>query len=446
MIHKKVKGGKSNLMKFIKKHWIISILILLIVFLPCVLLPAGYIPAFSTMLKVIFDRSIDSISKFLVCKFGKITLVSRFRFIFSIFKFFIFILMIYITITLPITILFIFLKGHEITDDPELLCKPVSYGATAGMFLTFVYFFSYIIYRGLNKVLNFFIGISNSYYLTQSTLSQMLINFKEWYNKAKYTKGIILPDLSVQFLLLDRFAEMFEASLSSLINIGCKFDSSTLKKISSSINNSLKENQKESNKNNDKNGNNGNDKNEELNDELFFNIDFPMCNIKSSIKCCTEDNFLKMGDFMFKYISDPTTSGLLEKYKQTISAILLGSALYKRVLENKDNTIKEDVIQRIEENMNILDSILVNYTKKEGISYSTEKYSLTNKLLENIYINAFCNVITTANSTQEVIRESGSLLEIIDMYKSGICSGTITGSLYFFVVIVIIICSVLGIF
>ena len=447
-INKKVRGGKSNFFNFVKKHWLLSIFILLIVLLPCILLPVGYIPSFSTMLKVIFDKSIDSVSKFLVCKFGKITLVSRFKFVFSILKFFIFILMIYITITLPITILFLFLKGDSISDNPKLLCKPISYGNMVGSFLTFIYFFLYIIYRGLNKILNFFIGISNSYYTTQSTLSQILIIFKQFYNRAKYTKGIILPDLSVPFLLLDNFAQMFEASLGSVVSIGCKFDTSSFKKMTSSLNNSLKENdieKKEDEKNKDSRKNKKSEKNNDDEDDLF-NIDFPMCNTKTSVKCCSEDNFMKMGDFMFKYVSDPVTSSLLEKYKQTISAILIVSALYKKVLENKDNSIKEDDINRINENMNILDAILVDYTKKEGISYSSEKYSLTNRLLENLYVSAFCNVITTANSTKEVIRESGSLLEIVDMYKSGIVCGTITASLYFLVVIVIIICAILGIF
>jgi len=310
------------------------------------------------------------------------------------------------------------------------------------MFLTFIYFFLYLLYRGLNKILNFFIGISNSFYTTQSILSPILIGFKEWYNRVKYTKGIILPDLSVPFLLLDNFAQMFEASLGSIVSIGCKFDTSTFKKMTSSLNNSLKENEKEKEK--EESGKSKKDKDDDEDD--LFNIDFPMCNTKTSVKCCSEDNFMKMGDFMFKYISDPATSGLLDKYKQTISAILLVSALYKKVLVNNDNSIKEDDINRIKENMNILDAILVNYTKKEGISYSSEKYSLTNRLLENIYVSAFCNVVTTANSTQEVIRESGSLLEIVDMYKSGIVCGTITASLYFLVVIVIIICAIMGIF
>ena len=171
-----------------------------------------------------------------------------------------------------------------------------------------------------------------------------------------------------------------------------------------------------------------------------------MCNTKTSIKCCSEDNFMNMGDFMFNYVSDPASAILLDKYKQTISAILIVSSLYKKVLENTNNSIKEENINRIKENMNILDSILLNYTEKEGISYSKEKYSLTNQLLENLYVSAFCNVITTANSTQEVIRESGSMLEIVDMYKSGIVCGTITASLYFIVVFVIIICAILGIF
>jgi len=171
-----------------------------------------------------------------------------------------------------------------------------------------------------------------------------------------------------------------------------------------------------------------------------------MCNTKTSIKCCSDDNFMNMGDFMFKYVSDPATFTLLEKYKQTISAVLLVSALYKKVLENNDKSISEENIKRIKENMNMLDDILVNYTQNEKISYNKEKYNLINKMLENIYINAFCNVVTTANSTQEVVKESGTILEIVDMYKSGIVSGTITAALYFIVVFVIIICAILGIF
>ena len=60
---------------------------------------------------------------------------------------------------------------------------------------------------------------------------------------------------------------------------------------------------------------------------------------------------MKMGDFMYEYVSDPAVSGLLEKYKQTISAILLVSALYKKVLENNDNSVKETDIERIKSNM-----------------------------------------------------------------------------------------------
>ena len=443
MIHQKLKGGKTNFFKFVKNNLILSIFILLIVLLPCILLPVGYIPSYSTMLKVIFDRSIESVSKFLVCKYGKITLVKRISFVFSIFKFLIFILIIYITITLPITILFLFLKGHTISDNPKSLCDPIKYGNMTGSFLTFIYFLIYAFYRGFNKILNFFIGISNSYYTSQSILSPLLITLKQFYNRVKYTKGIILPDLSVPFLLLDNFAEMFEASLGSIVSIGCKFDTSTLKKMTSSLNNSLIENDIEKKKA-EKNKESGKDKNNDE-DELY-NIDFPMCNTKTSIKCCSDDNFMNMGDFMFKYVSDPATFTLLEKYKQTISAVLLVSALYKKVLENNDKSISEENIKRIKENMNMLDDILVNYTQKEKLSYNKEKYDLINKMLENIYINAFCNVVTTANSTQEVVKESGTILEIVDMYKSGIVSGTITAAVYFIVVFVIIICAILGIF
>ena len=42
-INKKVRGGKSNFFNFVKKNWLLSIFILLIVLLPCILLPIGYI-------------------------------------------------------------------------------------------------------------------------------------------------------------------------------------------------------------------------------------------------------------------------------------------------------------------------------------------------------------------------------------------------------------------
>lgn len=441
-INKKLIGGKTNLWELIKKHPFLSLIIIIIILLPMFMLPVGYLPAMSSLIKIIVDRSFSSVSQFLVCNYGKSTLVSRFYFIISIFKFIFFILIIYVTITLPITILFIFLKGHKITDDPVAMCEPLKNGANVGGILTFLYFFFYILYRGLNKVFNFFIAISDKYYVTSSAISPSLKSIRDWYNRVKYLPGIITPNYTAEFLYLDRGGDMLSAFLNTVVQIGCKFDNKT--RIGSILNKNIETISKDVAK----------DANADGENHLHFNINFPECSGKSAdnLECCSTDNFLKMANILFKILtgeggasgSEKGIEKSLEEKSLKSAAVLMTEGLYEKVLENND--LDDQKRTSVEENIKILTDVMKSIADEKGYDYNKSKYSLTNKIFKSFYITAFCNVVTTAHSAQEVIKEMGFMNEIIDMYKSGMVCGNIIAKIYFLAIIAIIIMSIFGFF
>ena len=85
----------------------------------------------------------------------------------------------------------------------------------------FFYFFFYILYRGLNKVIDFFIGISDKYYTTSSILTPTLKRFRSWYNRVKYLPGILAPDLRVEFLYFDKNSDVLNSFLNTIVETGC---------------------------------------------------------------------------------------------------------------------------------------------------------------------------------------------------------------------------------
>ena len=450
-ISNKVLGG-NNIWDMIIKHPFISILIIIFVLLPLLSLPAGYFSTMSALIKVIIDKSISSISRFLICNYGKSTIINRFYFIISIFKFLLFILIIYVTITLPITILFLFLKGHKITDDPSAMCEPLKNGANTGGILTFIYFFFYILYRGLNKVIDFFIGISDKYYTTSSILTPTLKRFRSWYNRVKYLPGILAPDLRVEFLYFDKNSDVLNSFLNTIVETGCV----KTNKLAEILNKNLHKFNKNNNENNDEN-------------HLKFNINFPECNQKTSdgLKCCTTDNYLKVANILFQYFNDPNYEKILNENSIKTPIILIIEAFFEKVLasfndnnndknnnndndndddDEKNNKNKYKIIEDIKEKMKVLDNIMNETSKEKGYDYDKSKYTLTNKLFKYFYVNAFCNIVTTAHSTQGVLKEMGDFDEIIDMMKSGMVCGSMTAKLYFLAIIIIIIMSIFGFF
>jgi hypothetical protein len=275
-INKKIKGG-NKLFNSIKKHKWYSLLILLIVLIPVFLLPNGYLPALSSFFKVIIDKSINSISTFLICEYGWKTLVSRFYFVISIIKFFIFLILIYVTITLPITILFIFINGSEIYNDPKLLCKPVKYGGIAGLAITSIYIFIYAIYRSGNKIFNFLIDNTKNIQSLSFTLTPLFTSLRDSFNNNKYSaSGLLISDsLNIKFLYLDNWSKMVQTTLLSSVNIGCEFNTN---KVKNNLSKYIKSNS----------------------DKIIKedNINYPQCNENKSVQCCSEKNFEKMADIL----------------------------------------------------------------------------------------------------------------------------------------------------
>lgn len=441
-INNKVLGG-NNIWGLVSKRPILSIFIILFILLPLISLPAGYFSTMSSLIKVIIDKSIGAVSRFLVCNYGKSTLVSRFYFLISIFKFFLFILIIYVTITLPITILFLFLKGHKISDDPTAMCEPLKNGTNVGGGLTAIYFFFYILYRGLNKVIDFFINIGNKYYTTSVTFVPALKRFRSWYNRVKYLPGILAPDLRVTFLYFDKNSDALNAFLNTIVETGC----SKLNKVADYMNKNLKDSEKHD----------GDGYGDENNEGWDFNINFPECNEKSGdgIKCCTKENYIKVGNILYDYLNKNEYEKYLDETNLKAPIILIIEALFEKGLElqkniDDDNEDKEKrfkgVEEMINEKINSLDKMMNDIAIEKGYDYNKSKYSLTNRLFKYFYVNAFCNIVTTAHSTEGVLKEMGEFSEIIDMMKSGMVCGSMTAKLYFLAVIIIIIMSIFGFF
>jgi hypothetical protein len=436
-INQKIKGG-NKLVNSIKKHKGYSLLILLIVLIPVFLLPNGYLPALSSFFKVIIDKSVGSISRFLICEYGFETLVSRFYFLISIIKFFIFIILIYVTITLPITILFIFINGSEIFDNPKLLCKPVKYGGIAGLAITSIYIFIYAIYRSGNKIFNFIIDNTKNIQSLSFTLTPVVTHLRDSFNNNKYSaSGLLISDaMNIKFLYFDNWSKMVQTTLLSYVNIGCEFNTN---KVKNNLSKYIKSNT----------------------DKIIKedNINYPQCNENKSMECCSEKNFEKMADILLHdYIEKNDKRDLLIDKNLLSPAIILTTSLYEKALElykislkNYENSNNEekntnilnkfkDTIEKIKENLIKLEEEMKKYLP----SYS--KGGFIENLLKKVYVASFCNVANSSYSAQEVIKECNGMNEIIDIIKAGKVAGNASSYIYFLVVIIIIICSVLGIF
>ena len=93
-IYTKIKGGREG--SFL--YYFFGIIIVL---LPIIILSLGFIPAFSSMLGIILQKSFRKIFDYLECNLGKKTLVSRFKWLtMSVVQYLILGLMIYVIITI----------------------------------------------------------------------------------------------------------------------------------------------------------------------------------------------------------------------------------------------------------------------------------------------------------------------------------------------------------
>ena len=88
---------------------------------------------------------------------------------------------------------------------------------------------------------------------------------------------------------------------------------------------------------------------------------------------------------------------------------------------------------------------MIQFSIDDNSTY-TPGNSLFKTVFKSIMFDIFCNVMTTAKSSQDVISKLGEIKEIIDMLKAGTVSGILTSICYFIVVIVLIICGIFNIF
>ena len=499
-INIKNKGGSSIKI-------IIIVIAIIISLLPVFILPLGFIPLTSSLIKTILEKSISTIGKYLVCTLGKVTLYNRMKGIIFIIKYIIFILMIYIVITFPLVLLCISLKGKTVIDNPKSMCKAISAGSTAGMIITSIYVFIYLFFRSGNYVLGSIINLFKKSYLLNMNINPLLSSLLIGYNKFKYVPFYIIPiigqGLAAYFQFLSVSMPAFKIILSSVTQIGCQRiqlnKNAFMKKITSEVTKNFKVEGKENDKKNEltkKEDNEETKKIKKLNNNELCEEDFN--------KCCDPANFEIIGDALSKILENSISSEVLKTYNvypafslftegfyesaiaqlsnsENLSSLNYeGKRIYLRKLlenESKVSNISEDLRESINNFLNGNNSILSNIKDKldkifpnespkvneikyklatlerNMIQYSKENKShyvpgtsLFKTVFKFIFLDIFCNVVTTTKSSEDVILKMGEMKEIVDMLQAGSATGLVVVVCYLIALIILIICGIFQIY
>jgi len=234
-LNKKQNGG-ANFFEFAFKNPLTVLLVFAILFIPLIILPLGLIPTLASLIKNIIDEGFSAIGKYLVCVLGKKTLFSRFSFIITLIKYVIFILLVYVVISLPLILLCITLKGHDVSDDPNSICKPFGTGSTAGMINTMIFLIIYFLYRSGNLIFKPLISLFKQFSFTNLLLVPVFKSMLGFYDNFKYFPGYGIPFigqiLASYHTSMDRLIPIIDLFLSTLIDMGCKsIDNNLAKKI-----------------------------------------------------------------------------------------------------------------------------------------------------------------------------------------------------------------------
>jgi hypothetical protein len=500
-LNKKNRGGDS-FFNFAMKNPIQVTICLLIALLPIFILPLGFISSTACMIKVIIEKSISSIGKYLVCTLGKTTLFSRINLVIFMIKYVVFILMIYVIITLPLLILCITLKGHNVMDNPKNMCSPISAGSMAGMVLTMVFLGIYLCFRGGNYVINFLISLFKRVYILNTTCVPILKGLLLSYDEIKYTPVIAMTfgTIAPYFIFLRVLISGVEMVLTTISELGCKTaftKEAFLAKITEKINNFNEEGK-------DKDKKENKDKNDT--DQKFvnpFSSGHELCR-DDLIKCCDPANYISIADTLLNVLNTGPISKMLKSNGLYPSFVLIIEAMYesallrlnssrqltesnfndkkiylRKFLEEKRGKIPDDTKQLIKEFLNTGNEVLITDIQKNidtlfksdnsnsinDIKYKLalleegmiqfaiadkSKYvpgkSLFKTLFKFIFVDIFCNVASTAHTSEDVIREMGNISEITDMLKASTSTGLFMTIIYFITYIVLIICGIFNVF
>lgn len=499
-IIEKKKGGAQNVPKY--AIIIISVIIALI---PIFILPLGVIPLTSSFIKIIIEKSMYTIGKYLVCTLGKSTIWNRVKLILFFFKYTVFFLMIFVLITFPLILLCISVKGHSILDDPKNMCGPISIGNTAGVILTIIFIFFYIIFRCGDYILEWLINLFKKVYILNTTINPLLGSLLSVYDKFKYLPIYAIPYVGVAFkgyfTFLDKFLDMLKVFLESVINVGCKTQFSKemfLDKMKGSLT-KMKDGKKEDHRKEDhrKEDHKKEDKKE---DKSYYSNNQICENIISG--CCSPQKFKMVGDVLMTFIENPITSYLVKSLKAVQIFVLFIESVYesglyakgvvdlyslsyeqkrvylRKILEEKIDEIPEDlknsikkflesnnnnlileiktkldkvypnddpIITEITSKLDYLEKYVYDYSKKDHSQYIPGP-SLFKIVLKIIIVDVFCNVLSTAETTNDVFEEMGDAKEMADMLKAGTVSGVLTSICYIIAAIILIICCFFNLF
>lgn len=480
-LNKKQNGG-GNFFDFAFKNPLTVLIVFIILFIPLIILPLGLIPTLASLIKNIIDQGFSAIGKYLVCVLGKKTLFSRFSYIIVLLKYIIFILLVYVIITLPLILLCITLKGHNVSDDPKSICKPISTGSTAGVINTMLFLLFYFMYRGANLIFKPLISICKQFSLTNLILVPILKSILGFYNNFKYFPGYAIPIigqiLGAYHTFMDGLIPVIDIFLSLLIDMGCKsVDSNLAKKFANQVsalgcsevkkclkNNKEdkkdKENKQENKKENEEENEEENYSSSKDNHYEFYSVPDSLCG-KDLKKCCSPNNFMKIGDTLLAFIDSSVTSDRLKNTGYYIQFLFIIEAMYDAAIKrycsqsNNDdpnhepiNLPEDKLVEKVieaKEKINKLTILGREYSKLDGSAY-IEGESLSKVLFKIIFIQTFCNVVTTSKSSKDIIILMGNLGEMVDMIKAGSSAGLISCFIYFLTVIILIICSIFNVF
>jgi hypothetical protein len=504
-LNDKVKGG-SSFFSYIASNPLQVFIVFIIALLPMAILPLGFIPLTSTLIKVIIESSLEGLGKYLVCNLGKTTLYKRMKLFLIIVKYTIFILMIFVIITFPLLLLCVTLKGHSIGDNPKSMCGGIDAGNTAGLVLTMVFVLIYLGLRIGNYVLGFFIKLFEKVNILDWLFNPILIFMLNIFNQFKYIpiSSITFGVVGTYHIFIMTVMPALQLFLGIVADVGCTSikNSSFMKSLQSQIN-IMKKNLPE----NISDNTTSNNKLPEIvklqnNHEVYniFKTENPMCKEEKSI-CCSPDNFIYIADNVYSILNNKITQGKLVELGVFPAFILFTEALYegaisnigdnfnfsnkgyeekkmflKKILMNEVNKLSEDTkvsindflvsgdeklipiiekklyinmpkeansnkIMELKNKINDLEELMID--KKP--SYEKGK-SLFKTIFKHLFLNIFCNVVSTANSSQDIISKVGEIGEMVDMLKAGSATGTLVAFCYFITFIVLIICGIFNIF
>lgn len=451
-LHRKQKGGSkySNLIK----NPLVGFIIFLIVIMPVALLPSGFLPMISVLLKKILENSFNTLGKYLVCVLGKKTLYKRCSSIIVIIKYVLYIFLVYVVISFPLIILCIALKRKKITDSIASACSAINVGSLAGIVLTMFYFLFYCFYRGAETVGKFLISIFKQFSPTNIILVPILQNLLSLFGKIKhfpvYAVPIIGGALSGYHSMLELLPEYVTIFLSTIVDVGCSpsgnnnFANKLLKNMTNMGCNKIRKCCS------DKSIPEPTKKKEEP--PPNFKGD-EICEIDNNFECCSDKNLSKIGNLLLTLLKTPSTnlkivdSGYFYQYLFVVEGFFDG-AIKELCIKNNESSEKNSIISSIKsykEKIREINKFGEDFSKMDGSVYDTGD-SLFKTLFKMLFLSIFCNVSSTSRSTQAMIPQLGGFKDIIDMLKSGSSTGMIIMLFYVLTVIILCICSLFNVF